>query len=76
MSHTHLPCDVQPGTVTLCVSDGLRFVHMPVDLLLWDNTELTEEQREQVRDLARRRLNSPSVAVDVVRAEDTGIADR
>lgn len=65
--HLHAPEDVEPGTVTLCATratpDGcLRWVHLPVDRLLWADEVLRDGFLEQVR----REVGDEAAPVEVV----------
>lgn len=68
MSHTHNPLDVQPGTVTLCVEDGTRWWHTPVDAALWEGAG--EELRETFRGLARWPAGDAALTVAVITCRD------
>lgn len=70
MSHPHHAFDVQPKTVTLCVSDNGRWTHVSVTASLWDGAGA--ELREKFLGIARDRYSQTfgdtgSPAVSVVR---------
>lgn len=72
VDHVHNALDVQPGTVTLCMSTGADWHHVPVAESLWAGA--TEETRAEIFGIAQRQITHLLVSAAVVRSG--GVVER